>query len=182
MRRALDAVMGLDLSARASAVQVVPLNWGGDWTRVRTLVAGSRLDKAADEHDRVQRIDTIAEEILDFALAYGVGIAWFESYAFGIRFGAHTAGEVGGAVRAKLWRAGIVLRVANMGTARKLILGDVPRGTGKAKAAVFRALKAAGMPIRKDDPAKLDKADAFVAANLGLSEAGAYCFAQRSLK
>jgi hypothetical protein len=69
-------------------------------------------------------------------------------------------------------RAGIALRTANIGTARKLLLGKLPRQG--AKHAVHAALHAGGSPAWS-----LDQADAFVAANLGLSEhAGAWCFAQ----
>jgi len=58
-----------------------------------------------------------------------------------------------------------------MGTARKLLLGKVPRSD--VKVAVFEALRAAGASFDT-----LDEADAFCAANLGLADAGSYCFAQ----
>jgi hypothetical protein len=74
-------------------------------------------------------------------------------------------GEVGGVVRLELVRAGIELRTANMGTARKLLLGKVPRSD--AKMAVYAALRAAGARFET-----ADEAHAMAAANLGLSELG----------
>lgn len=181
MRRPRDAVLGLDLSTRASAGLVIPLNWGGDWLLTRQHVAGYKLDKQADDMDRARRNAIIADEFCQLALDYRVGVAWFESYAFGLSTSSHTLGELGGVVRHELIRAGILVRTANMGTARKLILGHVPRGSGKAKAAVFKTLKAAGMPFPTGEKDTwLDRADAFVSANLGLSEAGCYCFAQHA--
>ncbi len=179
MRRSRDAVMGLDLSTKAAAAFIAPLSWNGDWMLTRQLVVGEPLTKQADDMDHARRLGIIAEQICRFAFDYRVGVAWFESYAFGIRFGAHTAGELKGVVRHELVRQGVVVRTANMGTARKLILGQVPRGKGASKAAVFKVLRAAGMPFPTFEKANwLDRADSFVCANLGLSEAGAYCFAQ----
>lgn len=76
-------------------------------------------------------------------------------------------------MRLKLVRAGVSIRTANMSTARKLLLGKLPRKG--AKHAANAALHAAGSPAWT-----LDEADAFVAViNLGLSEhASAFCFAQ----
>lgn len=183
MRRARDAILGLDLSTRAAAGIAIPRTWNGDWLKTRTIVIGEPLTKFSDDVDRALRTGSIAEQLCRFAFDYGVGQAWFESYAFGMKTSAHTLGELGGVVRLELARMGISIHTANMGTARKLIVGTVPRGTGVAKLAsklAFRALQAAGMPIRFGKKTELDETDAFVAANLGLAEAGCYCFAQRS--
>lgn len=174
--------MGLDLSTRATAAMIAPLNWSGDWLMTRTLVVGEKLDRSASDMDRALRTGNIAEQVCRFARDYAVGTAWIESYAFGMNTMAHTAGELGGVVRLELIRMGVHVRTANMSTGRKLILGHVPRGKGAAKKAVFHTLQAAGMPFRSPKTTWLDEADSFVALNLGLSEAGSYCFAQRSLK
>lgn len=176
-----SAVMGLDLSTRASAAQILPLNWGGDWTMMRTVVTGAALTKAASEDDRSARIELIALELVELAEAYGVRDVWIESYAFSAP-GAHTAGELGGVVRLELRRAGCTLHVAHMSTARKLLMGYLPKGAKGSQAAkkeALRVLVAAGMPFKSTKKAEhFDEADAFVAANLGLAEAGGYCFAQ----
>lgn len=177
MRVRRDAVIGLDLSTRAAAGIIVPLNWGGDWLKVRRLVVGLKLTKQATDEERALRTRHIADRLLEFACDYRVGSAWFESYALGVVHSAHTLGELGGVVRLAFVERGIPIRTANMGSARKLLLGKVPRGSGAAKAAVYRALRAAGMPFGPTETAK-DEADGFTCANYGLSELGAYCFAQ----
>lgn len=165
-------LMGLDLSATAAAACAVPLDWDGQWQRVRTHVVGLPLPRDASDWDRAMRCEAIARALVAFAHEHGVSEAWIEGYAFGQRTAAHTLAEVGGVVRLELVRAGITIRTANMSTARKLLLGKVPRKG--AKEACHRTLWAAGSP-----PWTLDESDAFVCANLGLSEhAGAFCFAQ----
>jgi hypothetical protein len=137
---------------------------------VRTCLVGERLRPESTDEERARRCEIIARQMLAFAHANQVGEAWIEGYAFAQRTSAHTLAEVGGCVRLELMRAGTAIRTANMGTARKLLLGRLPRNG--AKYAAHAALHAAGAP-----PWTLDEADAFVAANLGLSEhAGAWCF------
>jgi hypothetical protein len=166
------SLIGLDLSATAAAACAVPLGWGGDFRRVHTVVVGERLRRDATDAERARRCESIARRLVAFARAHSVFEAWTESYAYAQRTSAHTLAEVGGCVRLELLRAGVAIRTANIGTARKLLLGKLPRR--EAKRAVHAALSAAGSPAWS-----LDEADAFVAANLGLSEhAGAWCFAQ----
>jgi Holliday junction resolvasome RuvABC endonuclease subunit len=137
---------------------------------VKTLVVGDRLRRDATDEERARRCETIAAQLVAFARLHGVTECWLEGYAFSQRTASHTLGEVGGVVRLELVRAGIAIRTANMSSARKLLLGKLPRKG--AKHAVHTALHAAGSPAWT-----LDEADAFVAVNLGLSEhAGAWCF------
>jgi hypothetical protein len=167
----MKRLLGLDLSATAAAACVVPLDWDGDFRRVTTSVVGARLRREASDDERARRCEIIATQLVAFARLHGVAEAWIEGYAFALRTSAHTLAEIGGCVRLELLRAGVTIRTANMGTARKLLLGRLPR-TG-AKQAVHAALLAAGSPRWS-----LDEADAFVAVNLGLSEyPGAWCFA-----
>jgi hypothetical protein len=174
-------VLGLDLSTRAAAAVIVPANWNGDWQLVRRLVVGLPLDRQASDHDRAMRTRHLSDQLTSFAVDYRVGSAFFESYGYGMRTAAHTLGELGGVVRLSMLEAGLVIRTANMSSARKLLLGKIPRGPGAAKAAVYRALRAAGMPFGPSKTA-LDEADAFVCANWGLSEQGCYCFVQADPK
>jgi hypothetical protein len=164
-------LMGLDLSVTHAAAVVVPLGWDGDFRRVRTLVTGGSLPRGASDEQRARRCENIATALVAFARAHAVTEVWIEGYAFAQRTSAHTLAEVGGVVRLEFVRAGVQLHTANMGTARKLLLGKLPRKG--AKFAAHAALHAAGSPAWTHD-----EADAFVCANLGLSEhAGAYCFA-----
>lgn len=165
-------LLGLDLSATAAAACAVPLDWDGDFRRVSTTIVGESLRRNATDVERARRTETIASRLVAFAREHGASEAWIESYAFSRRDSAHTLAEVGGVVRLELARAGFEIRTANMSTARKLLLGKVPRS--EAKQACHRVLHEAGSPAWT-----LDESDAFVCANLGLSEhAGAYCFAQ----
>jgi hypothetical protein len=165
-------LMGLDLSATAPAAVCVPTDWGGNWARAGAMRWSFPLTKHATDNERARRCLSIAYEVMLLAQRNGVREAWIESYAYGLRTAAHTLAEVGGVVRGHLDMAGMRLHTANMSSARKLLLGNVPRSD--AKEACREALRAAGMP--KDW--SLDESDAFVAANWGLSQAGAFCFTQ----
>lgn len=167
----MTVVMGLDPSLTATSAVAMPLDWDGVWARVQSVTAGEPLRRDATDVERVRRVASIAGRVVAFARTHGVTIAYLESYAYGLHTAAHSLGELGGVLRLELDRAGIELRTANLGAARKLLLGSVPRK--EAKAAVYAALRAAGAPFSTHD-----QADAFAAANLGLSELGGYCFAQ----
>lgn len=184
----MSAILGLDLSTRAAAAVVVPLDWAGDWSRVRWTVAGEALTKGASDYDRARRTETIATKIVAFARETGSVDARLEGYAFDQKTAAHTLGELGGVVRLELLRAGVSIHTSNMSSARKLLLGKLPpakRFTPKgqpfvsAKQACVLALAAAGAPDEWIQQKGLDLVDAFVAANFGLSfVGGAHCFAQ----
>jgi Holliday junction resolvasome RuvABC endonuclease subunit len=174
------SLLGLDLSARAAAAVAVPLDWDGQWRRIKTLVVGEALGRGASDRDRALRCGYIAERIAEFARRHQVAQAWIEGYAFNQNTAAHTVAEVGGVVRLELVRAGIEVRTANMQTARKLLLGKLPpRGKkviGKkvsAKDAVVATLRAAGAAFKT-----VDEYDGFTAANLGMSDVGAFFYGQ----
>ena len=167
----MTTVMGLDLSLTAAAAVAVPLAWDGEWSRVRSVVVGEPLQRDATDEERALRTETIACKIVAFAILEGVSVAYIEGYAFSLRTSAHSLGELGGVVRLALLRAGIGIKTANMGTARKLLLGTCPKKG--AKVAVADTLKAAGANFKT-----LDEYDAMVCVNIGLSEMGGYCFYQ----
>lgn len=182
----MTTILGLDISSRSTATVAIPLSWDGNWSRVEWLLCGQKLPRTATDMARAQRCEQIARSIVEFARRKGATLAWFEGYAFSQNTSAHTLAEVGGVVRLELVRAGIEIRTANMATARKLLLGKVPVGEklpsgkrrkGVAKKAVYEALTASGARLPAGDEG-CDVADAIVAANLGLSELGGYCWAQ----
>lgn len=167
----MTVLMGLDLSATRAAACAVPLDWDGEFRRVCTHIVGEGLPRDASDEQRARRCERIAGELVAFARTCGVHEAWLEGYAYSRNTAAHTLAEVGGVVRLELVRGGIAIHTANMSSARKLLLGKLP--AKGAKHAAHAALHAAGSPAWS-----LDEADAFVCANLGLSEhAGAFCFA-----
>lgn len=164
-------ILGLDLSTRAAAAVAVPQDWDGRWSRVRSLVVGEPLRRDATDPERARRCESIALPIVAFARTHVVTSVWIEGYAFSQATAAHTLAEVGGVVRLELVRAGFAIRTANMSTARKLLLGKVPRKG--AKDAVVATLRAAGATFET-----ADEADAYCCANLGLYELGGYFFGQ----
>lgn len=166
-------ILGIDLSTKATAAVAVPLDWDGRWSRVRSMVAGEPLTREATDAERAIRTASIAARVVAFARETGAGHAWIESYAFDQRTAAHTLGELGGVVRLELVRAGVQIHTAQMATARKLLLGKLPRSG--VKDAVQATLRAAGAPVWTPD-----ECDAFVAANFGLAEMGGFCFAQEA--
>lgn len=168
----MTTLLGLDLSLTAAAAVAVPLDWDGDWTRVTTAVTGTRLRRSALDAERARRTETIAAQIVAFARAQQATRCIIEGYAFSQPHSAHALGELGGVVRLELVRAGLDLRTVAIPTARKLLLGKVPREG--AKVAVAQALRAAGCPPEW----AFDELDAMCVANWGLSELGGYCFAQ----
>lgn len=171
-----NMILGLDLSTRAAGAIAVPPDWDGDWSLVHHKTVGLPLPRGASEYDRINRCRIIAASLRDFATKHGVTTAWFESYAFSQRTAAHSLGELGGIVRLSMIKRDIQIGVSNMGAARKLLCGHIPRGTNPKKV-VQATLDAAGAPT--EVLASGDLCDAYVCANWGLSETvGSYCFAQ----
>lgn len=172
-------ILGIDLGTRVTAAVLVPIGWGGDWRRVQYVTGGGPLHRDATDEQRARRTEAIARLVVDLACesrrvkAAPNVMAYVESYGYSQRTAAHTLGELGGVVRLELLRAGVELRTANISSARKLLLGKVPRKGADAKAEILVTLRAAGAPFES-----LDVCDAFVAANLGLAEHGAWAFAQ----
>jgi hypothetical protein len=167
----MTVLLGLDLSTRAAAAVAVPATWDGVWSRTTSIVVGEALRRDATDEERARRTETIAARLVAFASSQGATEAWIEGYAFSRQTAAHTLAELGGVVRLELVRAGVDVRTANISTARKLLLGRVPRQD--AKAAAQSALFAAGAPRAWS----ADECDAFVACNFGLSETPeAFCF------
>lgn len=174
MKRA-PVIAGLDLSLTASAIVTVPLDWDGDWKRVTSSVYGYGLARTAIDSERIARCADIASFLVKCARIRRVTKVYIEGYAFSRADKAHSLGELGGIVRYLLGMDGIEYLTASMNTARKLLLGKVPRSG--AKDACSQTLHNAGAP-----PWTLDESDAFVCANWGLSEhAGAFCFAQEAV-
>src|ERR1041384_6249122 len=133
-------VLGLDLSLRGAGMVALPLDWGGDWSRVRRHTAGEGLPKDACEALRIGRNKRIADDVVAFAKLHGCTAALVEQSAFPSRHAhAHSLGELGGVVKHQLAeRTGLIVDVVPPSSARKLVLGKVPRKD--VKIAVVHAL------------------------------------------
>lgn len=163
-------LLGLDLSVRAAAAVSVPLDFDGDFARVHSMVVGAALKRSATDAERVARAESIARSIVAFALRQGATEAWFESPAYSRNTSMHTLGALYGVVALELVRAGVSIHTAPMASARKLLLGKVPRKD--VKVAVYQALRAAGARFET-----MDESDAYCAANWACSERGGYTLA-----
>lgn len=166
-------LLGIDLGTRHCAAVAVPLDWDGAWSRVRSIVAGEPLRRDSSDAERARRTETIAVQLVRFARETGASLALVESYAYSRQTAAHTLGELGGVVRLELLRAGLEIRTVQMSSARKLLLGKVPRSD--AGMACYSALRAAGARFET-----ADEAAAFTVANVALADAGGFCFCQEA--
>lgn len=169
-------VMGLDLSLTGAAACIVRPEWKGDWSELLTRRVGYPLVKNPRPREIAQRLETIARELVDFAVLHDVAHIYVEQYAYSmVESRAHALGEVGGAVKLEtLRRIDNVLHPVAVNTARKLLCGKVPakRTSGIApKQYVFRWLIDLGADFKTDD-----ESDAFVIANYGRKEEGLPAF------
>lgn len=165
-------IAGIDLSLRATAAVALPLDWAGSWERVRTLTTGYELSQSATVAAHAKRLRGIASKLIDFCHEQGVWQVHLESPAFSMRTAQHALGELHGVVKVMLTDAGLDVHVTQIMSARKLLLGSIPRKDQKL--AVKSALRAAGAPMGWSD----DQYDALCVLNWALNDRGAHSFAQ----
>jgi len=158
-------VLGIDVSLVACGFVAVPLDWGGDWSRIRRRTYGKSLPNGASDRRRIERLENIAATAVDFAREHGCAVAAIESFPYGKATAAHSLGEASGVIKLELSRAGLDVTVSPISTARKLLLGSVPRKA--VKLAVRDRLVALGAPF-----STLDECDAFGAANYCIKKLG----------
>lgn len=156
-------VVGLDLSLRAAAAAKVTVPWDGDLEDVRTHIVGADLPNDASPEDVARRLQLIANKLADFCA--GADVVYVEEYAFSARASrAHSIGEVGGAVKLRLFeRLGKAPRPIPPATARKTMLQKLPRA--EVKPFVVRNVRRLGAPADKWTD---DQIDAFVILNHGV--------------
>ncbi len=166
----IDTVLGCDLSLSAAGFVAVPPDWSGDWSRIARHHVGHSLPRDVAEMRRVGRLHQITSEAVAFSERHGCRVACFEHYAFGQQFERERLGEIGGAVKlALVSRAGVLdVETVASNTARKLVLGKLPRKDVKAH--VREAMLQLGMPHAWTD----DEMDALVAANWLIHERGGW--------
>ena len=125
-------IMGLDLSLTSAGIVVLPPSWepGEGWQNVVVKAIGYDLKRGCSAEERVERLLTIVDAIGDTFddVIDSVGVELFptiqvfvEDYSYGMAFGAHQLGELGGCVRLHFWRRGVLVRPVNHTSARKLV-------------------------------------------------------------
>lgn len=169
-------VLGLDLSLTRAAAVLVPLDFRGDFSRVRIAIAGHGLHNVSTEAERDARCVEVAETVEELVHGVPIAGAFVENYAFvgARRAGSpHALGELRAIVRRTLLqRYGWAPVPVSADTARALFFGKAPRAPKGAKrdwlkSYILASVREAGAgALFKLD----DEADAFLVANYGLTE------------
>lgn len=168
-------LMACDQSVRGFAYAAAPSWWDGDWSLVRTgRFDGGTLARTAPEIAHRFRQERIFEFVDQAIAAADPNLVGFESYAFSARPDVDVV-ELTGMLKKHLWGLQKATVTVNQSTARKLLLGKVPRKGSDAKDAVRSVLMAAGAPERFWS---LDHTDALCVLNAMISDFGGYSFAQ----
>jgi len=168
-------VLGIDPSLTRTAAVLIPPEWVlGDWASLRYasfVEPMPRRDSFAEplayEKFRIERMARIAERVAEFVLKTpGVVRGFIEGYGYTMGgAGAHSLAEFGGILRYWLvLRCGLVVEPVQEASARKLLLGKLPKKDRKL--AVQLAYGKAGAPFNSDE------ADAMTVASWGMSEIG----------
>lgn len=170
-----ETILGIDLSLTGLGLCATPAPWAiGDWSQVRRVTLGISLTKAADARDAATRRRALAMDVCTFADRVHATHVVVEGYPVGGRvFNLDKLAELGGVVKHELLlRLNLATVAAPLVTARKLMLGWVPRGLKKGEWQ---------KPIWDAAPAgtfqTTDEVDAFIACNWMLAELGYPCVA-----
>ena len=164
-------VVGIDLSLTGLALVAVPEDWDLQWSRLRRTTLTTKKDESEGTRarDQIARIDALSRDVCRWVDWTGATDVWIEGYpASGRVFNLDKLAELGGVVRHELGRMGLFAETSPQSSARKLVLGKLPRA--KHKQHVVSVLKSVTTVFKTDD-----ERDAFVAANWGLSELGMCC-------
>jgi len=160
-------VVGLDLSIRCTGMVALPSAFARtfEWSAVRHRIVESKAVPTG-VRERTERLVTIAEEIAEWVSARSPDVIALEEQAFNQGF-AHSReiGELTGIVKARLLGLGVPIVTVPATTARKTLLGKVPRKGSKD--AVSSVLRRMGAPWTGTD-----RSDAFAIANHVLSTHG----------
>lgn len=169
-------LMAMDQSVRGWAFAAAPTFWDGDWSRVITgRFDGGPLARTATEAAHRSRQERLFRWVYAQICYHTPNRVGFESYAFASRPDVDVV-ELVGMVKHRCWEMQIDTETVNQGSARKLLLGKVPRGSAVVKNAVRVAIQAAGYP----GAPSLDITDALCVLNFMMNANGGLSFAQNS--
>jgi hypothetical protein len=176
-RRPLPPFVGLDLSLTAPAACCIPRGWRiGDWGALDVVAwEPPKVEDQGDQGALYARLTWIVDAVAKFVSRSTIHevppvrpVVSAEQYAFSRSSSSVTKlAELGGAVRVDLWRRRIVVCPLVASSARKLLLGKLPKKG--AKDATQFALWEAGAPKTWSG----DILDSFAISNLALSDYGA---------
>ncbi len=147
----------------------IPADWHRThyrWSDVASETFGLALTKEATLLEKLLRLRAVARSVVAFIKREKATHVFIEGYSYGLPFGAHGLGELGGTIKlAVLEECEILPSVVPPASARRVLLGKIPKGKGKN--AVALALARAGAAF-----GTADEGDAFAVANFGLTELG----------
>lgn len=165
-------LVGVDLSSRGLGLVALPPAWDLAWPRIVTARLSEPMRRGATEAEQIARRARLADGVLRFCDRVHATSVWIEGYPLSGRVhGLSGLCELGGVVRDRLAHVGLDVRTAPLSTARKLVLGRLPRA--EVKRITHEVLRSVGAPASWTG----DELDAFVAANFGASELGVCCIA-----
>ncbi|GMV19946.1 MAG: hypothetical protein AMXMBFR56_81700 [Polyangiaceae bacterium] len=158
------------MSSRGLGLVALPPAWDLAWPRIVTALLSEPLRRDATEAEQIARRSRLADGVLRFADRVHATSVWIEGYPLSGRVhGLSGLCELGGVVRDRLAREGLDVRTAPLSSARKLVLGRLPRAD--VKQITHTVLHSVGAPASWSG----DELDAFVAGNYGASELGVCC-------
>lgn len=162
-----EVVVGVDLSHRGLGLCAVPSDWDLNWSRLETARLIAPLRKDATEGELIERRKKLAGSVLTFCARLRATSAWIESYPLSGRvYGLAGLCELGGVVKHMLLVSDCEVNTSPISSARKLVLGKLPRRD--VKLIVHETIKSMGAPEAWSG----DEIDAWVAANWGCSQLG----------
>jgi len=162
-----DVIAALDLSMRGLGMVAGSPSWDLDWRRIRFNTLEYKLRKGASGREEVARLRSLARDVRTWIERVKATEVWAEDIAAHQGFSVVQLSELRCAVRLELDAIGIELRFVPEMTARKTLLGWVPKNR---KAHVVEVLKAQGDPFNFDD-----ERDAFTILNHRFHDLGAPC-------
>lgn len=160
------SIVGIDSSLTAFGMCAIPADFApNDWTRLkaRTIVTlPGTIDAIRFEH--------IARCAVSFCNAVDADEVFIEDSNVWSGSTKRLC-KLSGVVEHELYKElGIAPRLVNVSSARKLLLGSVPRQEKLAKVVVLESLRSLGGRFEDDA-----QSDAFAVANWGRSEMGLWC-------
>ncbi len=169
-------LMACDQSVRGFAYAAAPTFWAGDWSKVfYGRIDGGGLTRASTPAEHLERQCRIFWQVDEWIGLCEPNVVGFESYAFARNPDVDVV-ELVGMIKRLLYTQLREIETVNQSSARKLLLGKVPRKGDEAKAAVRACFEAAGMPQGMNT---LDHTDALCVLNFMMSEHGGLCFGQK---
>ncbi len=158
-------VVGIDSSLTALGLCAIPDSWEpNDWKRITARTVVTRPGSSD-----VIRFDHLASCVASFCDSVEADYVYIED-ALVYRGNTKRLCKLSGAIELAVWReCHIEVVPVPVSSARKLLLGSVPRGE-LAKTVVLESLRSLGGRFEDDA-----QSDAFCVGNFGRSEMGLWC-------